>query len=126
MQQINDLRSQLKELQAKLSSDTNAKPILDAIAALDKKAAELVAVEQTYPPVGVVSVASLNGALGSLLFLVDGADSAPTAQAASAFATYRRLLDQQLAKWNALKAKDLPALNTLLQQRQLPAITVRD
>jgi hypothetical protein len=126
VQQIRDLRAQLKELQAKLNSDPNAKPTLDAIAALDKKAAELVAVEQTYPPVGVVSVASLNGALGSLIALVDGADSAPTAQAASAFATYKRLLDQQLAKWKAVKEKDLPALNMLLQQRQLPAITVRD
>ena len=113
-------------MQGKLNSDPDAKPTLDAIAALDKKAAELVAVEQTYPPVGVVSIASLNGALGSLLVQVDSADSAPTAQAVGAFATYKRLLDQQLAEWNAFKTKDLPALNTLLQQRQLPAITVGD
>jgi photosystem II stability/assembly factor-like uncharacterized protein len=125
VQQINDLRARLKELQNKLNSDPGAKPLLDAVAALDKKAAELVAVEQTYPPVGVVSAASLNGALGSLLVLVEGADAAPTAQAASAFATYGRLLDQQLAKWNALKAKDLPPLNAMLLQRQLPAVSIK-
>ena len=125
VQQIRDLRAQLKELQAKLNSDPNAKPTLAAIAALDKKAAELVAVEQTYPPVGVVSVASLNGALGSLISLVDAADSAPTTQVTSAFATYRRLLDQQLAKWDALNAKDVAALNTLLQQQQMPEITIK-
>ena len=124
VQQIRDLRTQLKELQAKLNSVATAKPILDAIAALDKKAAELIAVEQTYPAVGIVSLASLNGALGSLVLQVDSADSAPTAQAVSAFGTYRELLDQQVAKWNALKEKDLPALNTLLQQRQLPAIHI--
>ncbi len=126
VQQINDLHTQLKELQAKLNSETNAKPLPAAVAALDKKAAELMAVEQTYPPVGVVSVASLNGALGSLLFQVDSADSAPTTQARAAFSTYRQLLDQQLAKWNALKATELPSLNSLLQQRQLAMIAVRD
>jgi photosystem II stability/assembly factor-like uncharacterized protein len=126
VQQINDLRSQLKELQTKLDGDASAKTIIDAINSLDKKAAELVAIEQQWPPVGIVSAASLNGALGSLLNLVEGADSAPTTQAVGAFGIYRQLLDTQLAKWTALKAKDLPALNVLLQQRQMPAITIND
>ena len=126
VQPLRALRTQLKDLQTKLSSDAGAKPLVDAVNSLDKNAAELLAVEQTYPPVGIVSVASLNGALGSLLSLVEGADAAPTTQAASAFVTYRRLLDQQMAKWSALKEKDLPALNTLLQQRQLPPIAVRN
>ncbi len=120
------MRAQLKQLQVKLEDDSNAKAALDAIAALDKKAAELVAVEQTWPPVGVVSVASLNGSLGTLISQVDSADSAPTTQATAAFAAYNRLLEQLLAKWEALKAKDLPALNVILQQRQLPAITIKD
>ena len=122
VQEIRELRTQLNDLKTKLTGDASAKPVLDAIAALDKKAAELVAVEQTYPPVGVVSAAALNGALGSLLVLVDSADRAPTAQAATAFETYSKLLQQQLAKWAALKTQDIPALNTLLQQRQLPTI----
>ena len=126
VQPLRALRTQLKDLQTKLSSDAGAKPLVDAVNSLDKNAAELLAVEQTYAPVGIVSVASLNGALGSLLSLVEGADAAPTTQAASAFVTYRRLLDQQMAKWSALKEKDLPALNTLLQQRQLPPIAVRN
>jgi photosystem II stability/assembly factor-like uncharacterized protein len=126
VQQISDLRSQLKELQTKLSSDASAKSLLEAVNSLDKQAAELVAVEQTYPPVGIVSAASLNGALGSLLLQAESADAAPTAQAASAFATYSRLLDQELAKWAALKAKDLPELNMLLQQRQMPAIRIKN
>ena len=126
VQQINDLRNQLQELQAKVNSDPSAKALLDALNSFDTKAAELVAVEQQWPPVGIVSAASLNGALGSLLLQVEGADSAPTAQAASAFATYKGLLDQQFARWTALKEKDLPALNTLLQQRQLPALKIQN
>jgi hypothetical protein len=125
VQQIKDLRGQLKELQTKLKGDASAQAILDAINSLDKKAAELVAVEQQWPPVGVISVASLNGALGSLLLQVDGADSAPTTQAVSAFGVYKELLETQLAKWTALKAK-LPPLNVLLQQRQMPGVKIRD
>ncbi|HAF21892.1 MAG TPA: hypothetical protein DCK93_03095 [Blastocatellia bacterium] len=125
VQQLRDLRAQLKALQTKLTSDPSAKAILGSIDALDKSAADLLAVEQQYPPVGIVSVASLNGALGSLLPAVDSADSAPTAQAVSAVATYRQLLDEQLAKWSALKARDLPALNALLQQRQMAMIRIQ-
>jgi photosystem II stability/assembly factor-like uncharacterized protein len=122
VQEIRDLRTQLNDLQTKLKSDVGAKPLLEAIAALDKKAAELVAVEQTYPPVGIVSAAALNGALGSLMILVGSADAAPTAQAASAFATYQKLLALESAKWAALEKNDIPALNALLRQRQLPPI----
>ena len=92
------------------------------MSALDKKAAELIAVEQQWPPVGIVSAASINGALGSLLQLVESADAAPTAQANETFVTYKRLLDQELAKWGQLKARDVVALNELLRQRQLPKI----
>ena len=64
----------------------------------------------------------MNGALSSLLVLVDSADRAPTAQATTAFETYSKLLQQQLAKWTAVKTQDIPALNNLLQQRQLPPL----
>src|SRR6185436_17409236 len=59
VRQVRDLRAQLKQLQVKLEDDSDAKAALDAVAALDKKAAELLAVAQTWPPVGVVSVAAL-------------------------------------------------------------------
>ncbi|HEV2830096.1 MAG TPA: hypothetical protein VGW76_21025 [Pyrinomonadaceae bacterium] len=122
VQQVNDLRTQLKGMQTRLSADPGAKPMLEVINTLDEQAAEIVAVEQSWPPVGIVSAAALNGALGSLLLLVEGADSAPTVQAANTFVLYKSLLDQQIAKWTALKNKDVPAANRLLQQRQLPVI----
>ncbi|MDQ2937223.1 MAG: glycoside hydrolase, partial [Acidobacteriota bacterium] len=126
VEQISDLRRQFKGLQTKLASDANAKAVLSAIEAMDKRAAELVAVERQWPPVGIISVASLNGAFALLLPSIDGADSAPTAQTIEAVTTYRQLLDEQLAKWVALKQNDLPALNALLRQRQIATITIKD
>ncbi len=125
VQQVNALRSQLKDLKTKLGTDGSAKSFLDAVNAVDDKAAELVAVETGWPPKGILSAATLNAALGSLLVLVEGADSAPTAQAASAYSTYRRSLDQQLVKWTALRTFEVAELNVQLRQRQMPAIEVK-
>ncbi len=118
--QVNDLRRQLKELQAKTFGE-----ILRAVTAVDNKAAELVAVERQWPPVGVVSVASLNGALGSLLQLLQSSDATPTSQALGAFTTYQQLLDQQRASWSVVKVGHLEPLNKLLQKRGMAAITIK-
>ncbi|MBA2704509.1 MAG: hypothetical protein H0U60_11730 [Blastocatellia bacterium] len=124
VQQIRNLRDQLKTILSQTKPGTADAAIAEAAGTLDKKAAGLIAVEEQYPPVGVVSVASVNGALGSLLGSVESADAAPTGQANETFITYKRLLDQQLAKWSELQAKDIPALNELLRQGQVPAIKV--
>lgn len=126
VQQIRDLRSQLRELQAVLKDDAGAKAIVEAAAALDKSAGALAAAEQTFPPSGVVSLGGLSNSLASLLQLVEGSDSPPTGPAISTLLSYRTLLDQQLAKWVALKQKELPALNLLLRQRGMTEINVRD
>jgi len=124
VQDIRDLRNQLSKVLSQVKPGPADAALAEAASALDKKAAELVAVEEQYPPVGIVSAASLNGALGSLLRLVEGADAAPTAQANATFITYKRLFDQQMAKWEELKVKDIPALNEFLRQRQMPPIKI--
>src|SRR4030095_9280610 len=116
LKKINGMRTRLKELQDKLGSDPGAKSLVDAVKTFDERLAELVAVERGWPPVGVVSLATVNGALGSLISQVDRSDAAPTAQASTAFRVYHDLFDKQMAKWEALNGKELPALNLLLQQ----------
>jgi photosystem II stability/assembly factor-like uncharacterized protein len=126
VQQISGLRDQLKTVLSLTKTGTADAAIAETAGTLDKKAAELLAVEVQYPPVGIVSLAALNGSFGSLLLLVEGADSAPTAQANETFLTYKRLLYQQMAKWDQLKAKDIPALNELLRQRQMPPLKTQE
>jgi len=123
VEQIKHLREQLAQTRERIGTDPGTKPLLDQLTAFDKEAADQIAVEQTYPPVGIISAASLNSSLSALLVSVESADTAPTAQATTTFALYRRLLDQQLAKWENLKSK-LPAINAALQQRQLPPLTI--
>jgi len=125
VQKISRVRDQLKTALTQLKPGADA-ALIDSASALDKKAAELIAVEVQYPPVGIISAAALNGALGSLLGLVESADAAPTAQANETFLIYQRLLAEQLAKWDQLKGKDIPALNELLRQRQMPPIKVSE
>ena len=123
VQKISRVRDQLKTALTQLKPGADA-ALIDSASALDKKAAELIAVEVQYPPVGIVSAAALNGALGSLLGLVESADAAPTAQANETFVIYQRLLAEQLAKWDQLKGKDLQALNELLRQRQMHPVEI--
>jgi photosystem II stability/assembly factor-like uncharacterized protein len=125
VQQVADLRRQLQQLREKLGSDADAEPIRTAMAALDVKAAELESVERGYPPVGLISLATLNGALASLFQLVEAADSAPTAQAATTLASYGKLLETQMAKWTELRDRELPALNALLRARRLAEISLK-
>ncbi len=124
VQQISGLREQLGNVLSQIKPGTADADLAEAVKALDKKAAELIAVEQQYPPVGIISAASINSTLGSLLVLVTSADAAPTTQANETFLTYKRLLDEQLARWDEMKVKDFPALNVMLQQHQMATLKI--
>jgi hypothetical protein len=115
VQKARDLRAQIKEVKAPADNQT----LTNAINALDKKLADLVAVDTGFPRTGVVSAATLNSSLSSLLVLVGSSDSGPTAQAVTAYDTYRRMLDEQNARWKDLSEKELPALNTTLKPQNL-------
>jgi hypothetical protein len=122
VRQVRALRAQLDTLRGAPAQRVPA----DGIAALDARAAAL----EGEPSDGVTgaggeSLVRLNGELSTLLEIVEGADAAPTTQAESAALTLQRSLDQQLAGWNTLKSRDVPALNEQLQRANLPPLEVR-
>ena len=126
LQEVRRLRTQLQNL----SSRAPKGQLSDAISALDKKAADLEGTEGGFgarfltTPEGR-SLARLNTALYNLLNAVDSADAPPTTQAASAFREVQQALNEQLAAWNELKSKDVPALNAQMTQAGLSAISVQ-
>ena len=121
--QVREVRRQIKDLEATLSSDPKNEAIVTALRALDEKASVIGGSGQPqFPPPTEPTLASLNGALSELIDNVGSADTAPTAQAASAFDAYQQLLARQLATWTKLKERDLSALNSMLREAGLAEI----
>jgi hypothetical protein len=70
----------------------------------------------TFPPNNIQNFRYLGGAFRSLAQAVDGgADAAPSPDARAGYTKLSGMLDASLQKWDALKATELPALNTKLK-----------
>ncbi|MDE3156944.1 MAG: glycosyl hydrolase [Acidobacteriota bacterium] len=123
---ILSLHAQLEALQARLAGVPKGQPIVAAAKALDGK---ILAVEgKLYQPKSEADEeqlnypVELNSQLAYLQTVVDSADAAPTKQSIEVFGRLRRRLDEQLAAWKALQAKDLAALNAQMQKDGIAAV----
>lgn len=103
------VREQLKSLHTSLSEKPDAKPVLDEVDALDKRAQAIQGnAEAQYPatPSGLIGE---DATLASLAISVGSADSAPTATTSGAFAESSKQLNDLLSQWDQLQ-KDFAAL----------------
>jgi photosystem II stability/assembly factor-like uncharacterized protein len=123
--QLRALRAQLRQLQERAGQGA----VAEAIAALDQKAEALAGGPggrggggPFAPGGGSDTLASVSGSLRSLMGLLQGADVAPTTQALAAVAERRRALATLMARWNEIKARDIPALNVQLRKSNLPEL----
>jgi photosystem II stability/assembly factor-like uncharacterized protein len=126
--QMRDLRAQLKELRKRVGKAPEAKAIVAAADALDKR---MTPVEEAliqgkaksseddlnFPVMLSERLMSLGGA-------VESADAAPTKQDYEVFEDLSRQLDTQLAQWKEIQTKDLAALNDLMEKEKIPAVGV--
>jgi len=71
------------------------------------------------------TLSSIGGTLTQLANLMQAADVAPTTQVAAAVAERRQALTNLMAKWNAFKAQDVPALNAKLKAANLPLVEIK-
>jgi hypothetical protein len=110
LSQVRSVRAQLKERTAKAGKG----PVADAIAALDKQAAELEGATQSnffgLPPGAKQpeNFSGLNQHFGGILAVADSADAAPTTQATTVYKEIRQ--------------QDIPALNAELKKAGLAAV----
>ena len=122
--QVRSVRAQLKELAARAGKGRLA----EAIATLDKKAAELEGAAQSgfygLPAKGKQSenFSTLNQHFAGMLAVADSADAAPTSQATAVFGELRTALESLLSVWKNAKEQDLPALNKQLKEAGLPEV----
>jgi len=124
--QLRSVRSQLDALKKRLSTDANAKPILDSVDALNKKMNAIE--EKIIQPKSTAGEDPLNFAiqvtdqLVALQGTVESADFAPTAASYVVYDELNARLEVQLAAWREIQSKDLAALNAAIQKANIPAI----
>lgn len=125
-----NLQKQLKSL---LTMAKVNQSLREEIRALHQKLTLVLGTTQTSSPddsgeVGpskdLTSLQYLAGALGELEYVVESADAAPTADAITAFHLRTSVMESTLISWREIKLRDLPRLNSRLQQEDLPAINI--
>jgi ABC-type phosphate transport system auxiliary subunit len=124
LSQVQSVRAQLKERTAKAGKGALA----DAIAALDKQAAELEGAAQSnfygLPPGAKQpeNFSSLNQHFGGILAVADSADAAPTTQATAVFKELEEDIEKLVARWTKIRQQDIAALNVELKKAGLTPV----
>jgi len=122
--QVRTVRAQLKERTAKAGKGA----VADAIAALDKQAAELEGATQSnffgLPPGAKQpeNFSGLNQHFGGILAVADSADAAPTTQATTVYKELEEDIEKLIARWTKIRQQDIPALNAELKKAGLAAV----
>jgi photosystem II stability/assembly factor-like uncharacterized protein len=126
--QIRSLRTQLQRLDRELSGNPEVREVLTASTDLKKK---LTGVEEKLinPRIAAdedsVSFAvQIDAKLAALEEAVESALSAPTQGSREAYADLSRQLDEQLAAWQGIEAKDVTAFNALARREKVQAIVI--
>jgi hypothetical protein len=127
--QMRDLRDQMKAIDKRLKNDPRAKTVADAGKALDKKMTEVEeALIQTKAKSGqdVLNFPiRLNNQLVALGGVVGSADAAPTQQSYEVFDMLSKAIDEQLAKWKSIVATDVKSYNDTVKQQDVPALMLK-
>jgi photosystem II stability/assembly factor-like uncharacterized protein len=138
--QVRNLRAQLTAITTKTftpggteehGGEPGTQAIRKAVAALETKAALIEGDEGGFgahylsTPEGR-SLVRLNSGLNTLVSAHDTADAAPTTQQVAMFGELEKVLEEQLAAWTQLMAKDIPALNDQLKKAGLPPIDPKE
>ena len=126
--EIREVKSQVKDLHQRYGGDQRLKPGLDAADNLEKKMEEieqqLVQVNMKGSEGNLAFPNMLNERFDSFSHVIDYGDNEPTKPQLEVFQLLSGNLDEQLKKWAQLKAEDLPKVSALIKQANLPALIV--
>ena len=126
--EIRDVKTQIKSLRSKFAEDTRVKPVLEAAEALDKKMSaveeQLIQVNMKSSEGNLVFPNMLNERFDTLSHVIDGANAAPTRPQVEVFNLLSGQLEEQLKAWAQIKADDVPKIGAQIKQLDLPALIV--
>ncbi len=128
--EIREIKSQIKALHSKFGDNAKVKPALDAADAMEHKMSEaeqqLIQVNMKGSEGNLAFPNMLNEAFDSFSRSVDAGDREPTKPQMDVFALLSGRLDEQLKKWNTIKQDDLPKVTALIKEADLPALIVKE
>jgi photosystem II stability/assembly factor-like uncharacterized protein len=132
LEQLGSVRAQVKALQERAGE--GAGEVSAALAAFDKKAEALEGARGRgfrggfgrRGGAGQDTLAGISRSLSMLMNLLQGADAAPTPQAAAAVAETLKAHGDVMARWSELKTRDLAGLNARLKEANLPAVEIKN
>ena len=126
--EIRDVKSQIRVLHAKFDKDERVKSALTAADDMEKKMSEieqqLIQINLKGSEGSLAFPAMLNEKFDTFSHLIDTGDREPTKPQMDVFAALSGRLDEQLQKWTQIQKEELPKVAALIKQVDLPALSV--
>ncbi|MDQ2867073.1 MAG: glycosyl hydrolase [Verrucomicrobiota bacterium] len=126
--EIRDVKGQVKNLHTRFGDDAKAKPALVDADALAKKMSaveeELIQVNMKSSEGNLVFPNKLNERFDSFSHVIDGAFATPTQPQYALFKELSSELDAQLGKWAELKKDEVPKVSAAIKQLDLPVLLI--
>jgi hypothetical protein len=125
---IREIRLQTRGLARRFGDDPHYAPLLSSTKDFDKKSfdleSKLLQVNSKSSESNLNYPVLIDERLHSLLFSIDIADAAPTKQQYEVFDDLQKEVQPLLAQYHELIAKDLAALNEMVNKQSIPALYV--
>jgi hypothetical protein len=126
--EIRDVKSQVKALHTKFGDNERVKPALDSADEVSKKMSaveeELIQVNMKSSEGNLVFPNKLNERFATFSYVIDGANAAPTQSQREVFKMLSGQLDEQVNKWTQIKNDEVPKIGAAIKQLDLPAIAI--
>jgi hypothetical protein len=128
--EIREVKSQIKNLHSRFGQDERVKPALTAADDLDKKMSDverqLVQVDMKGSEGNLAFPSMLNERWDSFSHFIDIGDTEPTKPQLDVFQMLSTKLDEQVKKWEQIKNDDVPKISAMIKQVDLPALIITE
>jgi hypothetical protein len=128
--EIRDLRSQIKDLHTRFGDDQRLKPAFDAADELEHKMSaveqQLIQVNMKGSEANLAFPTMLNERFDTFSHLIDAGDTTPTKSQLNIFQMLNGQLEEQLKKWRQIKSEDVTRVSGIIKQANLPALIVTE
>ena len=126
--QIRDLKTQIKNLHQRFQDEDRLRPALAAADDLDKRMSEveekLIQVNMKGSEANLAFPNMLNERFDTFSHVIEAGDTAPTQPQLDVYKMLSGLLDEQLGKWAQLKTDQVTKVSELIKQANLPVLVL--